>query len=58
MSMYHSPEILRMLNQERQQEIADARRASLVGQSAPRLRFTNPMRRLFVRQPAQADCAC
>ena len=59
MSMYYSPEIAQLLMKERLQEAADARRArsgrSGVGRAA---RTAGSLRRLFIRRPAPAACAC
>ena len=59
MSMYYSPEIVRLLMKERLQEAADGRRArsgrSGVGRAA---RTAGSLRRLFIRRPAPAACAC
>jgi len=59
MSMYYSPEIVRLLMKERLQEAADRRRAvsgpSGVGRA---VRTAGSLRRLFIRRPAPAACAC
>lgn len=59
MSMYYSPEIVRLLMKERLQEAADARRARFVPPAVGRsARAASSLHRLFSRRPAPAACAC
>jgi hypothetical protein len=59
MSMYYSLEIVQLLIEERLQEAADARRARFDPPGVGRtLRTASSLRRLFIRRPAPAACAC
>jgi hypothetical protein len=59
MSMYYSPEIVRLLTEERLREAQGARLAhSARPHASGRSRFADPLRRLFGRRPAQATCTC
>ena len=59
MSMYYSPEIVQLLMKERLREAADARRARFDPPGVGRtVRVASSLRRLFIRRPAPAACAC
>jgi hypothetical protein len=59
MSMYYSPEIVKLLNDERIREIQRARLAGTRSVHATRRpQLADQLRRLFVRQPAPTTCAC
>jgi hypothetical protein len=59
MSMYYSPEIVKLLNDERIREIQRARLAGSGRVHATRRpQLAEHFRRLFVRQPAPTTCAC
>ena len=59
MSIYYSPELVQLLMKERLREAADRRRAvsgpSGVGRA---VRTASSLRRLSIRRPAPAACAC
>ena len=59
MSMYYSPEIVKLLNDERIREIQRSRLAGTRSAHATRHpHLADQLRRLFVRQPAPTTCAC
>ena len=54
MSMYYSPEVVKVLMEERLREAQDARRAS----SQRGSRIPSRLRRLFLPAQTPAPCAC
>jgi hypothetical protein len=68
MSIYPSPILMKMLQEERLREVRDASRVreALIREAhsgrhsgaARRPAFAEPTRRLFVRRPAAAESAC
>ena len=59
MSMYYNPRIVRLLAEERLREAREARLAhERRSGSRQGAQLVEPLRRLFVRQPAATRCTC